>query len=282
MSEQQSNSQTSLYQREPFDYKKYRNFYELLGGFVAVVVLVGIGVLLFASDAPDYWQNIYITGIGAVLTVGILDRQAEHRAERQRKEELILQMGSPDNGFAVEAVRLLRQKGWLTDGSLKGANLEKADLHDADLREANLQDANLWYANLQSAKLESANLRGAGLVAANLQSAMLLGTNLQGTGLVAANLQAALLLLADLQSADLRDVNLQAANLWGANLQRTNLWDANLQGTRFNESTYLPDGTYWIPDTDMARFTDPNHPNFWRSEDPLSPAYRGNTHSKPS
>jgi DNA-binding NtrC family response regulator len=37
----------------------------------------------------------------------------------------------------------------------------------------------------------------------------------------------------------------------------------------------LPDGTNWTPDTGMARFTDPEHPEFWRSDDPGSPAYRG-------
>jgi hypothetical protein len=26
----------------------------------------------------------------------------------------------------------------------------------------------------------------------------------------------------------------------------------------------------------MTRFTDPNHPNFWRSDNPDSPAYWGN------
>ncbi len=262
MSEQQSNPQPSLDQPVPFDYKQYRNFYELLGGFVAVVVLVGIGVLLFASDAPDYWQNIYITGIGAVLTVGILDRQAEHRAVRQRKEELILQMGSPDNGFAVEAVRLLRQKGWLTDGSLKGAFFWGANLYGATLVGANLHGANLHGANLVGAKLHSANLQGTRLPASNLQGANLQNAKLIGSNFSDSNLQGAYLMGANLHGAYLADANLQGAYLMGANLQ-----DATLQGAKFNKSTWLPDNTYWTPDTDMTRFTDPNHPNFWRSDD---------------
>jgi hypothetical protein len=59
-----------------------------------------------------------------------------------------------------------------------------------------------------------------------------------------------------------------------ANLKESNLLGVNLEGTRFDETTILPDGTHWIPETDMRRFTDPNHPNFWRSDDPRSPAYR--------
>jgi hypothetical protein len=36
----------------------------------------------------------------------------------------------------------------------------------------------------------------------------------------------------------------------------------------------LPDGTRWTPDTDMERFTDPQHPAFWRSDNRHSPAHR--------
>ena len=74
----------------------------------------------------------------------------------------------------------------------------------------------------------------------------------------------------NLQEADLRGANLQEANLWGANLQ-----GADLGGATFDENTMLPDGTKWTPGTDMGRFTDREHPDFWRSDDPASPAYRG-------
>jgi uncharacterized protein YjbI with pentapeptide repeats len=58
--------------------------------------------------------------------------------------------------------------------------------------------------------------------------------------------------------ANLGEVNLGGANLQGAILKRANL----------DEFTILPDGTKWTPDTDMARFTDPDHPDFWRPEEP--------------
>jgi len=80
--------------------------------------------------------------------------------------------------------------------------------------------------------------------------------NLGYSPLVGANLQGAMLLSA----------NLQGANLAGANLQRTMLASANLQGARLSERTRLPDGTNWTPGTDMARFTDPDHPDFWRPD----------------
>jgi len=85
--------------------------------------------------------------------------------------------------------------------------------------------------------------------------------HLQGTNLYEANLR----------EVDLTMVNLQGANLWGANLQGAVLIGANLQGARlgratFDENTTLPDDTKWMPDTDMARFTDPDHPDFWRPD----------------
>jgi hypothetical protein len=65
------------------------------------------------------------------------------------------------------------------------------------------------------------------------------------------------------------------ANLQGANLSYANLQGAVLEDAELNETTILPDGTQWTPDTDLKRFTDPKHPNFWRSDEPDSPAYRG-------
>jgi hypothetical protein len=84
---------------------------------------------------------------------------------------------------------------------------------------------------------------------------------------------------ADLQGADFTKADLQGANFTEANLQEANFIDANLQEADFrlaahNGLSLLPDGSSWTPDTDITRFTDPNHPNFWRSADPESPAYR--------
>ena len=48
---------------------------------------------------------------------------------------------------------------------------------------------------------------------------------------------------------------------------------AQLDSATYDEKTVLPDGTFWTAGTDMTRFTDPDHPAFWRSDDPASPAY---------
>lgn len=64
--------------------------------------------------------------------------------------------------------------------------------------------------------------------------------------------------------------NLQFTDLYGADLAH-----ADLSDVIFDVDTTLPDRTRWTPDIDIARFTDPNHLDFWRSDDPESPAYRG-------
>jgi len=144
---------------------------------------------------------------------------------RQEKERLIRVFGSQDNAIAKHAIEELRAHGWLEDGSLYGANLRRA----------------------------------------NLQGTVLIGANLQGTVLIGANLQRANLWDANLQGANLRDANLQRANLWNANLQGTNLRDANLQGAKLDTNTILPDGSKCTEDTDMERFTSPEHKDFWKS-----------------
>jgi len=113
----------------------------------------------------------------------------------------------------------------------------------------------------------------------SLQGVSLYGANLQGSRTLAfANLEKVKFWHADLRDTDMSYANLQMASLRGANLQGTNLGGVKLQGvqlieTVFDEETKLPDGTYWTPDTDMTRFTDPDHPDFWRVGDPDFPAY---------
>jgi len=90
------------------------------------------------------------------ITILFVDALYQHRETEREKKQLILQMGSPDDAFAREAVRALRSHGWLQDESLKWYNLRCANLQGADLVDANLQGANLVDANLRGAKYNNA------------------------------------------------------------------------------------------------------------------------------
>jgi uncharacterized protein YjbI with pentapeptide repeats len=190
-------------------------------------------------------QNAGTEMLGAFLTFLLIEvfvrkrreRDADERAIDQEKQRLILQMSSPDNAFAVEAARILQARGWGfgNDVTLQGVSLANA----------NLQEAVLQRANLKGTHLSCANLKGARLLGADLQEAVLLGANFEG------------------------------ANLEDANLQEAFLKDSLglVRGAIFSEETIMPDGYRWTPDTNLSRFIDPNHPDFWRSDEEWSPAF---------
>jgi hypothetical protein len=81
---------------------------------------------------------------------------------------------------------------------------------------------------------------------------------------------------ANLYSAGLKHSTLYRVNFSGADMQNANFVQANLEdcyfrgakleGAQFNENTVLPDGKKWMAETDMRRFTDPQHSDFWQPE----------------
>lgn len=107
--------------------------------------------------------------------------------------------------------------------------------------------------NLYAASLVDADLSGQNLARVNLRHANLRGANLTYANLIGANLTC----------AHMDGVTLVLAHLHGADLTGATLKGANLYGVHCDEDTILPDGSNWSEDTDFARFTDPDHPDFW-------------------
>jgi hypothetical protein len=76
---------------------------------------------------------------------------------------------------------------------------------------------------------------------------------------------------AKVQEADLRSTDLRGAILWRASLRGTILNNTTI----FDENTVLPDGrndmstgsftpeSYWTSETDMSKYSNPDHPEFW-------------------
>ena len=239
---------------------------------LAVLIVVAVLSSLWAvSRTYGGWEGLALNFgtemAGAVVTYVLLELVIGRWEGREgRKADLIMRLGSSVRDIAAAAADELGHRYWLFDGSLRGANLFDANLQEANLGTADLQGANLIASNLQGAKLWEANLQEAVFHVANLQGAKLEEANLRGASLVGANLQGANLERANLQEADLFEANLQEANLCDANLQGAWMAFAVLREIKFNENTILPDGTRWTPDTDMARYTDLKHPDFWRPD----------------
>lgn len=229
----------------------------VLAGLLVLVTVIGSqaqhGAFELKQAFVDMWGNWSAELAGIVVTVLVIDTLNQRRAIVGEKNDLILQMGSPDNAFALEAVRRLRARGWLTDGSL----------HRARLENANLQGADLSHADLQGAYLVRANLQGARLYEANLSRAVLNDADLSG----------ALLTRADLHETHLTDTQFHSADLSGACMWKAMIV-AHHDRKLFDEQTILPDQSHWSgsPET-IKRFTDPAHPQFWRSGEMRSPAY---------
>ena len=199
--------------------------------------------------------------------------------DAQEKARVINDMRSQDNATALRAVEIMRERGWLTDGTLKGADLQGANLEGAaleaidmpdevrdgrhllavDLTGTNLRDAHLARANLQRAFMREADLAGADLRAADLQRADLRGADLRGAILQKADLQ-----IANLAEAYLEGAFMEGAFLAGANLRRAILRHAHLDGA------FLPDGTLWTLTVDLMRFTHPTSQDAKKLARPLA------------
>jgi hypothetical protein len=281
--------------------------------FVALAALFGIGLALSLTqpERSDDWRsfalNLGTELMGAVVIYLLLDqaigrmvrseerREAEKRRIAGEKARLVEDMGSSVRDVAVAAAGELNQKGWLHDGTLCDAYLACASLRDADLARARLQRADLHRAELAGAHLYRASLREADLSFANLEGAQiehanlarsdlsfakLAGASMERANVTRSDLSFSSLAEASLESASLTRSNLSHADLTGSNLQGANLRGADLKfahlsEVQFDEATELPDGSGWAQHSDLSRFTYPKHPDFWRSDDPESPAYRG-------
>ncbi len=148
-------------------------------GIAVLIVAVVIGVLGFINQHStviidgerqelfrdsfflgDFYANVSSELASIAITILIVDALNGWRVKRQEKESLILQMGSPINQIAREAVRSLRVRGWLEDGSLKGADISRGNLEDVYLERADLSQTNMYKARLSNTHLQWSNLMG--------------------------------------------------------------------------------------------------------------------------
>ncbi|MEM6282264.1 MAG: pentapeptide repeat-containing protein [Chloroflexota bacterium] len=248
------------------------------------------------SETRDLLAGLVPEAFGIVFTVLIIDRlyrnREKTRREREAQERLIRAFSSADNATALTAVEELRYRGELQSGLLSGVRMSwKANLKGADLSGATLVRTNLHKADLSGARIVGADLRTIRLNGANLIGANLENSNMKESQLRAANLTAVEAMMTDfsdslLGNANFTDGNLFTASFRGASLENVNFYNAVLQGASFEQAvlidanleganlenatmdhrTILPDYKLWTPNTDMTRYTNPDHPDFWQPE----------------
>lgn len=179
-----------------------------------------------------------------------LPRYDPSHPEYDELQRLIMQMREGSNEEALLAVDELREKKWLTDGSmldanlwgakLRGADLRYADLRDVDLRNADLRysilcgadfrGAMLWEVDLRQADLTEADLREATPNNANLSHAKLDHANLNNVDIIDSKLTNTSMAHVDLGGATLAGADLEKAFLRGANLSYATLASVDLSG----------------------------------------------------
>lgn len=213
----------------------------LVALFISCFLLVGMNRSITLSE----WLGSTIQGFGTemlgalgtfLIVERIMDKQREvrqkeedeARQKREQRDQLIDHLIGNDPHKIKRAIQILRENGWLRDGMLKGQNLRSAKLSNVHLRGANLENVRLADARLDGVIFYQVRMYRA-----------------------------------DLWGADLENATLDGTDLRGANLRKCRMRNAKLRGNYYDEQTTLPDGSLWTEMTDMTRFTDPAHPDYF-------------------
>lgn len=263
--------------------QEYKWFYPIFLGLTLIVSGIVIGGYLFGSSNPilegnmlSYITNLWTEAVSIGITVVVLDRIYSYRNTKTQRElllkQLIREMGSYDNGTAIRAIEAIKDEGWLTNGTLsglrwkfpnlEGTNLQRANFKSSQLLGANLQYVSAYHVNFENARLDSSDLKYGKFNVANCKNASFPYVDMRYADFRYVNFENAYLPEADLENANLTNVNFKGANLFEANLQ-----GADVKQAIFDETTTLPSGRYWSKDTDLSRFTDLHHSDFWRPDD---------------
>lgn len=251
-------------------------FFSNLSNRAVLLILLAVGLSSSVASfvvnlvnnvdtSPGWWtswlQNFSTEMFGAFLTfilfeliVGNREKQRDEERTLKRERENFEKMIEQDKALKAQMIEIetARRSEILEQEKEQLIRRMRSSINGETIRAIEELRAHGWLTDgsLQGSNFAWANLRGGKLGWANLQ-----GVNLH---------------FVDLQDAQLAWVKLQGATLNNANLQA-----AALSLAVFDTNTILPDGNNWTPETDMSRYTDPTHPQFWRSDNLNSPAYRG-------
>ncbi len=219
--------------------------------------------------------EVFGVALGAVVTIFVIDRLYERQRKQNLIDRLLYDARSTEPAVSKRAFedmkyhRLIYGENSILRRGKRRANLYGACSGRVTLSRARMDGAIMTWSDFSESEFDRAILDNACLGSANLEWASFRDASLKD-----ANLENA-----DLSHATLVGADLTGANLLGAKIYRDKLYNyaaelPDVPDTETPQAT-LPDGTPITANTDMARFTNPEHPKFWRSDDPESPAFRG-------
>jgi len=201
-------------------------------------LVTGLGLVFFhkyPSDWPfnklieNFYANFSAEFISISLTILLINYLYEVKEKRSLKIRLIRELGSEEKGLTARAVKELRENNWLSDGSLKGANLINANLSKLDLSGADLTEVNLEFADISNANLKKVTLKNAKLKNAKLLNSDLSEANLEGSILHSTSFYKSVLSRSNFTNADLIGSNFELAELMDCTFENSKLEDSNLK-----------------------------------------------------
>jgi hypothetical protein len=200
---------------------------------IALASLLGVSVLLWATDASKSWgdlaQGIMVSVVVAIALIAVqkdLDDRAR-RLEQGRERRDQIREESRQRAAEEQSFRLaLGQQRDLRGIDLRGRNLRgfflaRKNLSEANLNLADLSDASLVAANLREIEAVGTQFDRANLTCADLRSGSFSDAD-PTTGTPAtsrASFQDTMLLSADLRNGLFAEVNFRDADLTGADLR---------------------------------------------------------------
>lgn len=240
--DQRTNTVTQIWQDNRWLY--------LLIGF-GLGMLATPALQLINSNTAELLRGLVPEAVGIVFTVLILDQLAANRSREALKTRLFNELRSAAVGQGTAALAWLKRANWIQATTLVQADLHRANWENAYVGELHLRGANLNGANLRNASNQRTLHDG---------TRVNRPVDFQGASLRYARLENAVLINADFTNAKLNNAHLENAVLVGATLTH-----AEVTGASWHNAI-LPDGTRWTPDTDISRYTHPDHPDYWLPE----------------
>ncbi len=132
------------------------------------------------SLVADFYANVATTLIGIAVAVLFIDALNKRRDTESEQRRLVREMGNPDNGIALRAVKEIVSHGYHLDGLLRSQDFTSANLRGAALLSADLRRAIFHHVDLTGAQLYGTDLRGADFWHTRLNGARFHGANVEG------------------------------------------------------------------------------------------------------
>lgn|GEM_PF-2604064 len=254
-----------------------------------IIFILGIMLILSQLEIISIFERFILLLFILVFTIPIYfytwtyihgiytKRIVNTHIQNHETKELVKMLLNKDDHQTVISINALRANGDYDNGNLNGIrilhrcnvstlNMNSFKLNNAKFNNTVFIQTQLSQTSFKNVVMRICQLDEAIAVEADFSDAYIIQCSLVGINWSRANIKNG-----SITESNLTNAILNQANLSGVNLQNTGLRHASLIGTTFTEGTQLPDSTeenpiFWTHDTDMTKYTDPNHPNFWEPD----------------